>query len=172
MARLLVFTGNGKGKTTAALGLALRAAGHGLRVLIVQFLKHRQEAGEYAGLRRLPEVELRQFGRGFVPPAESPDFALHAQAAREGLACVEQAMMAGAHAVYILDEICGALSKGLLATADVLRVLAQAPDEARVVLTGRDAPAELVAAADTVTEMRCLRHGFDSGIRAQAGVEF
>lgn len=168
--RILVFTGDGKGKTTAALGMAVRASGHGKTVRIIQFVKQDDSVGELAGLKQLAGVSLEMHGCGFIPKPTSPGFPRHVEAARTGLAAAREALVAGPD-ILILDEICGAVAKGLLAEEDVLALLALAPAEMCIVLTGRDATPALIDAADTVTDMRCLKHAFDVGIDAQKGVE-
>ncbi|MHB8875581.1 MAG: cob(I)yrinic acid a,c-diamide adenosyltransferase [Myxococcaceae bacterium] len=169
--RLLVFTGDGKGKTTAALGMVLRACGHGQRALVLQFIKADDSTGEIAALRHLPGVELVQSGRGFVPSPGSPALAEHREAARAGLRLADRALQAGAHELVVLDEVCTAVAKGLLDEGEVRAVLDRAHPGLCVVLTGRGATAGLVEAADTVTEMRCVRHAFGQGLRAEKGVE-
>jgi cob(I)alamin adenosyltransferase len=170
--RLLVFTGDGKGKTTAALGMALRAVGHGDRVLIVQFVKSDASTGEIAAMRRLPGVEIVQLGRGFLPASHTPDFAEHKRAAEDAIDAAREDLATGHYRLVILDEICVALRAGLLRPAVVVEALAQTCDGVCVVLTGRGAPAELVELADTVTEMRCVKHAYQQGVPAQPGVEF
>jgi cob(I)alamin adenosyltransferase len=170
--RILVFTGDGKGKTTAALGMALRAAGHGLPVAIVQFIKSDRGVGEIQSLARLPDVTIVQAGRGFLPKPGNPALAAHQAAAREGLAEAERIVAAGQARLVILDEVCMAVARGLLDEADVLSVLRRARPGTCIVLTGRGATAPLLAAADTATEMRELKHGLADGIVAQAGVEW
>jgi len=171
--RILLFTGDGKGKTTAAFGIALRAVGHGLPTLIVQFIKARAATGEWTALRSLAGVEVRQTGLGFVPRSDdAPQFAAHRQAAAEGLRAVAEAMASGRYRVVILDEVCTAVARGLLDEASVIAALRQAPADGVIVLTGRGATPGLIALADTATEMRCIKHGFDAGIQAQPGVEF
>lgn len=170
--RTLIFTGEGKGKTTAAFGMLLRAAGHGQRVLVVQFLKSNAATGELLGCARLPQVEVVQMGRGFVPAPEHPSFKGHRETAREALAFARQSVVSGRYDLIILDEICGALSRELIDESDVLALLAAPERTACIVLTGRHASEELMAQADTVTEMRCISHGYTQGIAAQEGVEF
>jgi len=150
--------------------MAVRASGHGQTVRIVQFVKQDDTVGELAGLKQLAGVSLEMFGCGFIPKPTSPAFGRHVEAAREGLAAARDAMAAGTD-ILILDEICGAVDKGLLAEQDVLDLLAAAPPEMCLVLTGRDASAAIIDAADTVTDMRCVKHAFDVGIDAQKGVE-
>lgn len=170
--RLLIFTGDGKGKTTAALGMALRTAGHGHRVAIIQFIKSNPATGELRALARLPEVEIVQMGLGFLPPPDSPAMDGHRQPAERALAAAREVLRRGAHRLVILDEACIALQAGLIGMEAVLEVLSEARPGVCVVVTGRGAPPRLLELADTVTEMRCLRHAFQRGTAAQEGVEF
>lgn len=182
--RILLFTGDGKGKTTAALGIATRALGHNLLTLIIQFIKcddstgdgrsigDGRSTGEYSVFSRLPGVEIRQTGLGFVPPRSSPRFTDHQRAARRALDAAAQALAAGKYRVVILDEICVAVAKNLLTEEAVIRTVKQAPSDTIVVLTGRGAGKGLIGLADTVTEMRCVKHGYQQGRKAQEGVEF
>lgn len=112
--RVLIFTGDGKGKTTAALGMALRASGHGLRTLILQFIKANASTGELIALQHLPGVEIIQMGRGFTSPAEDPAFSEHRQSAQNALQMALKALQSKRYDLIILDEICTAISKGLL----------------------------------------------------------
>ena len=170
---LIVHTGDGKGKTTAALGLALRALGHGMRVLVIQFIKGPWRAGEHHMAERLqPDLEIIATGTGFVSPdvREWPPEAL--QAVRDGWALARERVLAGAADVIILDEINHVLHWGALPLDEVLEVLWQRPAGVHVVLTGRDAPPELIEAADLVTEMRALKHPHEQGVKAQRGIEY
>jgi cob(I)alamin adenosyltransferase len=171
-ARILVFTGDGKGKTTAALGLALRAAGHGMRVLVLQFVKAGQQTGELLAAQQVDGLEIVQRGCGFVPPASSPRFAQHRSAAETVLREADAVLLAGNHDVVVLDELCVAVAKGLVSEQDALAVVGHARPGTVLVLTGRGATPGLIAAADTVTEMCLRKHGLKSGIPAQRGVEF
>jgi cob(I)alamin adenosyltransferase len=171
-ARILLFTGDGKGKTTAALGLALRAAGHGHSSLILQFLKNDASTGEAAAIGLLPGVLLVQAGLGFVPPREDARFAEHQAAARKALRRAEQAVASGVYPVIVLDEVCLAVSLGLVEESDVIAVVQKAPADTCLVLTGRGATPGLVALADTVTEMHCVKHAHQGGTAAQKGIEF
>ncbi len=169
---IIVNTGNGKGKTTAALGLALRAAGQGLRVLILQFMKGQKNVGEYKALQKtaLP-ITIRQLGRaGFVHSraCETLDIAK----AYKGLDLFREALAADEYDMIILDEINVAVSFGLLEIEDVLSALASRPENIHVVLTGRNAHEKVVAMADLVTEMREVKHPFQKHIKAQKGIEF
>jgi cob(I)alamin adenosyltransferase len=164
-----IYTGDGKGKTTAAIGLAVRAAGAGLRVYIAQFMK-RGEYSEINGLRPLaPLVTVEQFGTGrFVRGAPDAD---DLAAARAGMNCVGAVLAAGAHELVVLDEINTAAALGIVATAEVLELLERRAASVEVVLTGRNAPPELIARADLVTEMRMVRHYFQAGVPARTGIE-
>lgn len=170
--RILIFTGDGKGKTTAALGMALRASGHGLRTLILQFIKSNAATGELKALRQLSGVELIQMGRGFVPSPDNPAFAQHCETAREGLKTAMEAIHSKRYDLIILDEICTAMTRGLLAEDQVLDVIDQVHEDSCLVLTGRGATDRLISKADTATEMRCIKHGLQEGWKAQKGVEY
>lgn len=178
LSRILLFTGDGKGKTTAALGMAIRALGHNLPTLIIQFIKcdnsigNGRPAGEYSMFSRLPGVEIRTTGLGFVPPPSSPQFADHQRAARQALDAAERALTAGKYRLVVLDEICTAVAKNLLTEEAVIRMVKQASGGTIVVLTGRGAGNGLIGLADTVTEMRCVKHAYQQGRKAQEGVEF
>lgn len=170
-ARILIFTGDGKGKTTAALGLALRAVGHGMRVLVLQFVKAGQLTGELAAAQRLPGFTITQGGRGFVPQETSPSFSGHREAAEELLRQADEALLSGAYDVVVLDEVCVAIARKLLTEQAALAVMNHARPGSVLVLTGRGATPGLIAKADTVTEMCSRKHGMQSGIKAQRGVE-
>ncbi len=170
--RIVLFTGEGKGKTTAALGMALRAAGHGMKVLIVQFVKSDQTTGEIAPCSHLPGVEIVQTGRGFVPEKTSPAFQEHCHAAQDGLNLANGAIASGKYDFIVLDEICLAVSKGLLEEKQVIDIVSKAGIATCVVMTGRSATTGLLSLADTVTEMHPVKHGFESGWKAQKGVEY
>jgi cob(I)alamin adenosyltransferase len=170
--RILIFTGDGKGKTTAALGMVLRASGHGMRTLIVQFVKADDTVGELTGLRSLPGVEVVQMGRGFIPSPTSPSFLEHRQAACRALERAAQSLRSKKYDLMILDEICIAMDKGLISEDQILQLIDESGEGSCLVLTGRGATQRLIAEADTVTEMRNLKHGLTRGITAQKGVEY
>ncbi len=170
--RVLLFTGEGKGKTTAALGMALRAAGQGLRVLIIQFIKGDPATGENQAVALLTGVELRQSGLGFVPKPTAPSFPAHREAAANALREAAEALAAGSHDVVVLDEVCVAVARGLLDERAVCEAVRKARAGTCVVLTGRGATPALIDLADTVTDMRCVKHAFEAGRRAQKGVEW
>lgn len=169
---VLVFTGNGKGKTTAALGLALRAWGHDMNVLVLQFIKARQCGEHLAALRMQPGLEIRPLGQGFINLANPEEMARQQQAAREALSTIESAMLSGEYRLIILDEILYALKYGLIQLPDVLALLENKPGSLHLVLTGRDAPPEIIERADLVTEMKEIKHPFQQGIPAQKGIEY
>ncbi|NLY91820.1 MAG: cob(I)yrinic acid a,c-diamide adenosyltransferase [Firmicutes bacterium] len=164
-----VYTGDGKGKTTAAVGLAVRAHGQGLRVAVFQFLKTEQDNGEAHVLRRLG-ILCRQYGSGrwlFNRKPDREELVLAAQ----GLADVERAVNAG-YQVVILDEISHAVNLGLLPGEKVRSLAAKLPADVELILTGRDMPEELLKMADLITEMRAVKHPYTQGIGARRGIEF
>jgi cob(I)alamin adenosyltransferase len=172
MKRILIFTGDGKGKTSAALGAVLRAAGHGWRSLIVQFLKSDTSTGEIAACRFIPGVEIVQMGLGFVPPENHPHFAEHRKAALDALAFTERSLASGKYDLVVLDEICGALAKHLIDEERVLEIVELRSSACCIILTGRNAGPRLIERADTVTEMHCVRHALQHRVGAQLGVEY
>ena len=169
---VIVHTGNGKGKTTAALGMALRAVGQGLKVAMVQFIKGSWKYGELRAPEFLPGFEIHPMGRGFVnlgaPEPDPEDVAL----ARETFGAGRDKVMSGTYDLVILDELNYAVDYGLVDVADVLALIRDKPAPVHLVLTGRNARPEVVDAADLVTEMREIKHPFQKGIKAQKGVEF
>ena len=169
MPRILLFTGDGKGKTTAALGAVLRALGHGMRIHIIQFAKA-AASGEHGTLERLG-CELTLAGRGFIPSPDDPAFAEHRAAAEDGLRQAREAVGSRDADVVVLDEICVAVARGLLAETDVAEVVSAAPSGKTLILTGRGATSRLIELADTVTDMRCVKHALQTGRKAQQGVE-
>ena len=169
--RILVFTGDGKGKTTAALGMALRAAGHGMKTCVIQFIKTDTKVGEVLILPKLQRIEILQTGLGFLPKPTDPAWPRHQVAAEAGLRKATEIMAAAQADLVILDEICVAVARGLLKEDAVIAAVRQARPGSCVVLTGRGATPGLIAMADTVTEMQCVKHGYRNGIPAQQGVE-
>ncbi len=169
--RILIFTGDGKGKTTAALGMAFRASGHGLRSSVIQFIKSDTSVGEAAAAAASPTIEIHATGRGFLPPSDHPRFADHRAAAQKGLRRAAEVLFSGQFDLVVLDEICLAVARGLIDESQVIELLGQVPPKMCLVLTGRDASPGLIAVADTVTEMRCVKHGMETGFPAQDGVE-
>jgi len=178
-----VYTGTGKGKTTAALGLAMRAAGHGLRVCFVQFLKGGWDSGERQGAQRLsPEIEIHAFGAAEwgdrsqadedtpwwkLPPSEDDR-----QQAQEGMLFARRAVTGEDYDIVVLDEVLGALKFGLVSLEELLALICARPSKVELILTGRDAPDEVLKAADLVTEMNAVKHPYDRGIEARKGIEY
>lgn len=169
--RILIFTGDGKGKTTAALGMAFRASGHGMRSCIIQFIKSDLSVGEIAAATHSSTIEIHTMGLGFVPPTDDPELANHRAAAQAGLVKAAEVVASGQFSLVILDEICPAVAHGLIDEGQVIELLARVSPETCLVLTGRDASPALIAQADTVTEMLCINHGMSVGHIAQKGVE-
>jgi cob(I)alamin adenosyltransferase len=166
---VIVHTGDGKGKSTAAFGLALRAHGRGKRVHIYQFMKvPSARFGEHRLFEQIG-VPVEGLGDGFS--WKSKDLEHSAQLAREGWARAEATIRAGEHFLVVLDEITYPLRYGWLPLEPVLQALRERPVGTTVVLTGRNAPEELIELADTVTEMRLVKHHFDAGVPAQRGIE-
>lgn len=164
-----VYTGDGKGKTSAALGLALRAAGHGMRTYIGQFMKG-QHYGELDALRDQPLVTIEQYGdvRCIRREDVTPE---HIAQAQRGLEQARHAMLSGQYDVVVLDEVNVTIWFGLLAVEEVLAFLDQRPDFVEMILTGRRAPQELIERADLVTEMREVKHYYEQGVEARKGIE-
>ena len=173
---VLVFTGNGKGKTTAAIGLAVRAAGNKMRVRIIQFIKGQWKSGEREALQKLaPYVELNLMGRGFTIERlrdERIPMYDHQAAAREGWKDAQEAVRSGQYDLVILDEILGTVKAGFVSVEELVGLAREKPSELHLALTGRNAPPELVEVADLVTEMRPIKHPLEKGIKAQRGIEF
>lgn len=173
-----VYTGNGKGKTTAALGLALRAVGCGMKVLMVQFLKSSSHCNEIKAAQRLsPHLEIVQKGRPqganrweFTDPQRIT--AEDKRAATEALDFCRERIGSGQYDVVILDEILCAVSFGLIPIDQAVALIDNKPPGVEVILTGRNAPKEILERADLITEMRCLKHPFENGIPAREGIEF
>jgi cob(I)alamin adenosyltransferase len=166
-----VYTGNGKGKTTAALGLAFRAAGHGFKTYVAQFLKG-QPTGEVEAAEKLaPLIRVERFGReGFITVKNGPEDE-DVTRARAGLERALAAMLTGEYRIVVLDEVNTAVHFKILPEKDVLAFLDRRPAGVEVVLTGRYAPESFIARADLVTEMMNIKHYFDRGVKAREGIE-
>jgi cob(I)alamin adenosyltransferase len=167
-----VYTGNGKGKTTAALGLALRAAGRGMKTYMAQFLKKR-EYGELLAVReRLADrITIEQFGLPEFHHVEQGVSAAEIVAAEAGLAAVAAALAGGEYRIVVLDEINTLLHFGIIPLEPVLRLMERKPVAVELVLTGRYAPQAVLERADLVTEMKEIRHYYQKGIQARTGIE-
>lgn len=167
---LQVYTGNGKGKSTAAFGLALRAAGAGMSVYIAQFVKGRNYSEITAVRQHVPQITIRQFGRGcfIVEKPTGEDVA----AAREGLAVMSEVLTSGEYDLVILDEATIAIYYDLFIVSELIDLLKRRAPGCEVVVTGRYAPKELIELADLVTEMREVKHYYRQGIEAREGIEY
>jgi len=165
-----IYTGNGKGKTTAATGLALRAAGAGKRVLFAQFMKSGTSSEQTAMMKFSDSIILRWYGvGGFIKERVSQD---QVDSIQKGLKEVGDLMMSGIFELVILDESITCLKHNLIAVEQLLTLINNRPSRTEIVLTGRDAPKELVDAADLVTEMMEIKHYYNKGISARRGIEF
>ncbi|MEW5840056.1 MAG: cob(I)yrinic acid a,c-diamide adenosyltransferase [Thermoproteota archaeon] len=171
---VVVYTGRGKGKTTAALGIVLRAVGHGYKVGMIQFIKGEWYYGELTSSKRLePEFEMIAAGRGFVGimdddhPIED-----HQKAARQALAIAREKLATGSYDVMVLDEINYAVKLNLISEQDVLDLVKSKPARTTLVLTGNYATDRVIEAADLVTEMKEIKHPYQSGIKAKKGIDF
>jgi len=166
-----VYTGNGKGKTTAALGLALRAVGHRLRVLVIQFMKGNINYGELESSKKLsPYLTVIQSGRETFVSKTNPD-PVDIRLAQEGFDLAKKAMADEAYDIIILDEIIVAVDYGLIPLSDLLRLLDTKPNGVELILTGRNAKPEIIEKADLVTEMVEQKHYYQNGVEAREGVE-
>jgi len=170
----IVYTGNGKGKTTAALGMCVRAVGYEWKICLIQFIKGSWKYGELEGVKRLaPNLELHVVGEGFVGIIDDKkDRRVHKEAARKGLALARQKIESGTYDLVILDELNVALKLGLVSKKDVQEMLTDCPDRQHLVITGRDAPDWLIEQVDLVTAMTEIKHPFTQGIPAQKGIDW
>ena len=166
-----VYTGNGKGKTTAALGLALRAAGYGMKTYIGQFMKG-QHYGELDAAKMLSGfVVIEQYGLPeFCTPSSPPD-PRQVEAAQKGLARIKEVLQSGEYDIVVADELCTAIYFKLISLEDALELVRLKPADVELVITGRYAPKQLIEAADLVTEMREVKHYYAEGVSARDGIE-
>lgn len=171
---IIVYTGGGKGKTTAALGMALRAVGYNHKICLIQFIKGSWPYGEMESVKRLePELELIISGKGFVgiiddkSPKEE-----HAKIAKQALQISKEKVQSGAYNIVILDEVNYAINLGLIDVKDVLELIKSKPENLNLVLTGNHAKQEIIDLADLVTEMKEIKHPYKSGIKAKKGIDF
>jgi cob(I)alamin adenosyltransferase len=171
---IIVYTGGGKGKTTAALGMALRAVGYNHKICLIQFIKGSWPYGEMVSLKRLePELELIIAGKGFVgiiddkSPREE-----HIKIAKQALQISKEKVQSGAYNIVILDEVNYAINLGLIDVKDVLELIKSKPENLNLVLTGNHAKQEIIDLADLVTEMKEIKHPYKLGIKAKKGIDF
>jgi cob(I)alamin adenosyltransferase len=168
---LIIHTGNGKGKTTSALGMAMRAAGHGMRICFIQFIKGSWKYGEMESVKRFADViDFHVMGKGFTRKSE--DLEKDALAAQMAWDFAQEAICCKRYDLVVLDEFTYPLNYGMIAIEPVLAALTHRPADLHVVITGRKAPQPLLDAADLVTEMQVVKHPLKSGIKAQKGIEF
>lgn len=170
-ALLMIHTGNGKGKTTAALGLAFRAVGHGFKVSVIQFIKGSRRSGEIETAARLSDlIDFNVTGRGFT--WTSDDSEQDAALARRAWELAKEKIQSGQYRLVILDEMTYLFKYGMIDEDEVIEFLAHRPETVHIVITGRAASEKLCAAADLVTEMTAVKHPYAAGISAQKGIEF
>ena len=170
---IIVNTGPGKGKTTAAMGTALRAVGNGMKVLMLQFLKGSWHYGELDAVKAFGDnFIMKQLGRGFVKVGGAETDPEDIRMVEEAWQASREAILSGKWDLIVLDEINYAISYGMLDPEKVVETLKQKPEMVHVILTGRNAHPRIVEIADTVTEMRQVKHAYESGIQAQRGIEY
>jgi len=171
---IVVITGNGKGKTTSALGMALRACGHGMKVCIIQFMKGDLYAGEWDGVKKMDcDIELVATGKGFCGIQGNPyPWAEHRANAQDAIDLVREKMLAGGFDLLVLDEINNALKLKLVDLEQVLDLLALKPPLMHLILTGRDAHPGVIELADTVSEVREIKHAYRKDIEPQPGIDY
>ena len=166
-----VYTGDGKGKTSAAFGLALRAIGRGFKVYVIQFIKGGFDYGELHIVDKLPNIKLAAFGRGKFITDVSPS-GEDAKLAQEALKLATKVVSEGEYDIVILDEVNVALNMKLIKVGDVLKLIKTKPKHVELILTGRNAPTRLVEEADLVTEMKEIKHPYMKGVQPRKGIEF
>ncbi len=168
---LIVFTGNGKGKTTAALGMAMRAAGHHMKTAFLQFIKGSWRYGEMEAAKRFEDlIDFQVLGRGFTWKSDNIDKDI--KLARSAWQTAKDDIFSNRYHMVVLDEFTYVLNYSMVELDDVIRVFENRPSRLHVVITGRDAPQEIMDIADLVTEMKVIKHPYQKGIRARKGIEF
>jgi len=170
---ILCYTGNGKGKTTAALGAALRALGYGWNVCVIQFMKGTWHTGELDSIKNIPGIDLIQAGKGFykILDDQFPEEE-HRQAVADAVALIKERIGCGKYQLIILDEVNVAAYLKLLEEDVIIQLLKSAPPNLHFILTGRNAPPSFIELADLVTEMREIKHPFQKGVQAEKGLDF
>ncbi len=168
--RIIVHTGDGKGKTTAAFGAAMRASGHGLEVAVVQFIKGAWNYGEVRAAESCLNIEVTRIGSGYTWLAEDPSEPR--MLAQEAWKVSREIALSDRYDLLILDELNCAVAEGYVGVDEVLALLVDKPARLSIIITGRDAKPEIIDAADTATEMRCLKHAYAQGVPARKGIEY
>ncbi|MFQ6003215.1 MAG: cob(I)yrinic acid a,c-diamide adenosyltransferase [Candidatus Zixiibacteriota bacterium] len=171
---VILYTGDGKGKTTAALGMALRAAGHGKKILIVQFIKNFKNYGELKFVKKYDcGIEIKSRGKGYVKiKGDKLPFEEHVKEAKQALKFAKDKILSKRYDIIVLDEINIALDKKLLTLGEVTELIHQRPPSLHLVLTGRNAPKKLLQLADLVSEVKEIKHPYKNGLIAQKGIEY
>ncbi len=167
---IMVFTGDGKGKTTAAVGQAVRALGHGFRVYMIHFMKGR-DYGEFLATAQMPNLTVVRAGRDCFVNREHPD-PIDIELARDGFSKAAKTVLSGEYDLVVLDEINVAVDYGLIAEKDLFKLLKKKPAGVTVILTGRNASAELIKIADTVSEILAIKHHYEQGVKSCRGIEY
>lgn len=166
-----VYTGNGKGKTSAAFGSALRAVGRGLRVYVIQFIKGGFDYGELYIAKQIPRLKLTAFGRGkFI--TETPPSNRDVHLAREAFEFAKKTVDSGKYDIVVLDEINVVVNLRMIGVDEVIQLVRNKPKHVELILTGRNAPREIIEAADLVTEMREVKHPYAKGVQPRKGIEY
>jgi cob(I)alamin adenosyltransferase len=166
-----VYTGNGKGKTSAAFGAALRAVGQGLKVYIIQFIKGGFDYGELHSVKHLPNLKLTAFGRGrFIIEATPPKEDV--QKAQEGFELAEKVVSSGEYDIVVLDEINVVMHLRMISVDEIVKLIKNRPKHVELILTGRNAPSQIIEIADLVTEMKEIKHPYAKGIPSRKGIEY
>lgn len=167
-----VYTGNGKGKTTAALGLALRAVGHNLKVIIIQFMKGSKNYGEFKAIKKyLPQIKIEQFGLTTFVNKNNPS-KKDIELAQKGLKRARRAILSRVYDLVILDEINVTMDFNLISVEDVLQLIEEKPPNVELILTGRYVPEEIIEKADLVSEVKEIKHWFTKGVDTRKGIEY
>ena len=170
---IIVFTGNGKGKTTAAMGQALRAVGQGMKVLMLQFIKGTWDYGELVSIKKLnPDFVIRPLGKGFIRSKSKLNEKEAIENINQAWEQAEKEILSDTYDMVILDEINYVIDFGLLPVEKILSLLEKRPERLHIVLTGRNAHEKVIETADLVTEMKEIKHQYSKGIKAQKGIEF
>lgn len=171
---IIVMTGSGKGKTTSALGIALRAVGYNMKVCIIEFMKGDMYSGEFDGLKRLyPNIELHIMGKGFYRiRGDSSSFKKHRSYAQNAIKLAKEKILSGKFDIIVLDEVNNALHLKLIDLPQIMELIDIKPSLLHLILTGRDAHVDVIERAHTVTEMKDIKHAFQVGIEPQKGIDY